>query len=30
MDDAEVGRYWNDNADGWARGIREGWDIYRV
>ncbi len=30
MDDAEVRRYWNDNADGWARGIREGWDIYRI
>ena len=29
MDDKRVAHYWNGNAEGWARGVREGWDIYR-
>ncbi|NLW50809.1 MAG: methyltransferase domain-containing protein [Candidatus Brocadiaceae bacterium] len=29
MDDREVGRYWNRNADGWTRLARAGWDVYR-
>jgi len=29
MDDREVGRYWNDNADVWTRLARAGYDVYR-
>ena len=29
MDDREVGRYWNENAAEWTRGVRAGWDVYR-
>src|SRR5690348_14328305 len=29
MDDAEVGRYWDDNADGWTKLARMGFDVYR-
>jgi ubiquinone/menaquinone biosynthesis C-methylase UbiE len=29
MDHTEVGRYWNENADAWARLARAGYDTYR-
>jgi len=29
MDDAQVGRYWNDNAETWTRLARAGYDQYR-
>src|SRR5437773_7771565 len=29
MDDAEVGRYWDENADGWTKLTRMGFDVYR-
>ncbi|MCJ7544545.1 MAG: class I SAM-dependent methyltransferase [Phycisphaerae bacterium] len=29
MDDREVARYWDANAAAWARGVSEGWDVYR-
>jgi hypothetical protein len=28
-DHAEVGRYWNQNADTWTELVRAGYDIYR-
>src|SRR5215510_14045485 len=29
MDHEEVGRFWNDNADAWAKLSRAGYDVYR-
>ena len=29
MDHAEVGRFWNENADTWTRLARAGFDVYR-
>lgn len=29
MTPAEVGRYWDDNADVWTTLARQGWDVYR-
>ncbi len=29
MDDREVGRYWDENAAEWTRGVRAGYDLYR-
>jgi len=29
MDDRQIAEYWDGNAAGWARGVNEGWDIYR-
>jgi SAM-dependent methyltransferase len=29
MDDADVARYWDGNADVWARHVRAGYDLYR-
>ncbi len=29
MDDKEVGRYWNGNAEVWTRLARAGYDVYR-
>src|ERR1700755_70572 len=29
MDNREVGRYWNANADAWTKLARAGYDIYR-
>lgn len=29
MDDREVGRFWDENAPDWIRGVRSGWDVYR-
>ncbi len=29
VDHNEVGRYWDDNAEGWARLARAGYDVYR-
>jgi SAM-dependent methyltransferase len=29
MDDSEVGRYWEQNAEAWTRLSRQGYDVYR-
>jgi hypothetical protein len=29
MDDREVGRFWNENAETWAKLARAGFDVYR-
>ena len=29
MDDREIGRYWDENAAEWTRGVRAGYDLYR-
>lgn len=29
MDHAQVGRYWNENAEVWSKLVRAGYDVYR-